>query len=83
MVANPPSPSEAREALVVALEPELQVAFAPVGTHVELKVIDLGRWGANELEAEVTFADRERKFDRRARLEPFSAGDDWWIPFAR
>jgi len=40
----------------------------------------MGRWGTNDLEAEVTFADRERKFERRARLEPFSAGDDWWIP---
>jgi hypothetical protein len=71
---------EAREALVVALEPELQVEFVPVGSHVELRVIDMGRWGANELEAEVTFADRERKLARRARLEPFSADDDWWIP---
>jgi hypothetical protein len=40
----------------------------------------MGRWGANDLEAEVTFADGERKFARNARLEPFSADGDWWIP---
>jgi hypothetical protein len=81
---------DARDALSHAIQPDPLIEIVQVprdrggppgqGTALTVRVVNMDRWTANDLELQVTLADGEVITSKRARLEPFAphGEDDWW-----
>jgi hypothetical protein len=76
---------EAREALAAAIEPELVLSIGvsvdeenPKVDYIEVRITNVSRHSATQLETSVTY-DGGLVRKTRELLDPFSAGDDWFV----
>ena len=75
---------EARDALVHAIAPNADMVILPLGEPeapiVTVRVVNMSRWPAHDLELRVALADGDVIAEKRAHLDSFAQHeDDWWV----